>query len=805
MKKYLYISLLCPWLLLSTSCDKYNDDRIWQDLNELGGDIASYEALAQSLNEQMSQVKTLMNSAYITFISTDAAGNYVISYADAAGNEHTMTVATAGDTMKLPVITARQDSDGKYYWASTTDNGKTYTFITDGNGAKFPIGGTMPQLSIDDQGFWSIEGKSTGVMAFDLSGLLFQNAYIDQDNGEAVFVLADGTELRMTVKEALGLNLDCSLFSGVVDYATPVTIGYNVYGAQASSATVDLFTAYNMEVTIDRRTSTLIAKMKEGATDGNILVLAHAGNHTLLKPLYFTYGEAVIAEPTYNGSNIMGLNGNAQKPELQVSASIAYDVQVSADWIAYTGSRAMVTTTHTFDVKANDTGEERKATITFANSLYNISTVFNVIQDAKEEDAKGGIASASDLKNFAKAVNAGGSLARWQNADGEVVLLNDIDMADAGEWVPIGSIDNGGYSSAAPYKTVNPFRGVFDGKGFAIKHVNGSVDLTGRVFYGLFGAVEDATIKNLVLGDPAGTDTWTLTGVASKQSSYAAIASFATNSTITNCTSYVNIDFQAENKQAELCVVSGIVGTIVKSTVGGAAKADGCFNRGNVRVGAITNKANGATGMQTSGICGVMSKCDGNKVAYCVNYGDISCPSGREGGIVGTIFMGNILCCDNRGVVEDDLVGQHASVEPAISVTYKRIGGIFGGSDDLKAKPENTVEECTNYGVVMSHMCARTGGIAGHSNIAIIGCANKGAVLADLFIEANGTNRHGPGWLCGYSGATSATWTNAKSCVCGGQVGDYTTYKNDPMSAPDATNENAFCHNPGGFDATINY
>ena len=111
----------------------------------------------------------------------------------------------------------------------------------------------------------------------------------------------------------------------------------------------------------------------------------------------------------------------------------------------------------------------------------------------------------------------------------------------------------------------------------------------------------------------------------------------------------------------------------------------------------------------------------------------------------------------------------------------------------------------TNYGNVMTHLSVRTGGIIGHSNIQIIGCVNKGAVLGDVFTEGNGTNRHGPGWLCGYSGASTATWTNCKACVCGGYVGDYSKYKDDPTSAPDATNQNAFCHANQNFDPSINF
>ena len=73
---------------------------------------------------------------------------------------------------------------------------------------------------------------------------------------------------------------------------------------------------------------------------------------------------------------------------------------------------------------------------------------------------------------FAAAVNAGASAARWENEAGEVVLLNDIDMAAVESWTPIGGVDASEYNTTTPYKTVNPFKGTFDGQGFAVKNLN---------------------------------------------------------------------------------------------------------------------------------------------------------------------------------------------------------------------------------------------------------------------------------------------------------------------------------------------
>lgn len=808
MKRIIGIAFIIVSCLLN-GCDSYDDSRIKQDINEIGNRLGDYESQVLQLSEQMNSLSEVLGSAFITLITQDAEGNYVISYTNAGGDTHAVTIATQEDVTRLPIISARQDADGKFYWAQTTDNGKSYTFITDPNKehAKFPVGGSMPEVKIDDNGYWSINGTSTGVLANDLSNVLFKNAYIDEEKGEAVFILTDGQELRMALQEALGIRYNAPVYNSVADYQTPVSISFEIYGTLADNAYVDLFTAYNMEVVIDKTTSTLTASMKEGATEGNLLLLATAGNNTILKPLYFTYGTATLEEPKYQGSlGPIQLNGNQTNIEMQISANIAYQVTPENDWITYNGTRSLTTTTHAFTVLANETGDERTGSVTFVNLLYNISTCMNIIQAPKEEQGKGGISTAADLVNFAKAVNNGSSISKWQDASGEIVLLNDIDMTGITDWTPIGDVDASSYTTAEPYVAVHPFKGIFNGQGHAIKNLTCNATLaSNRLVYGLFGSIENATIKNLTLGEAGSNIVWTFSGTAPKYTVIAPLVGFAKNSVLEACTNYYNIDFTGDNKFGEVVMISGLAGAILKTRIGGDSKELGCFNRGFVRTGRISNEASGATGMQTAGICAFMSKAEGGELNYCVNYGDISCPTGRTGGLVATMMYGNIRNSDNRGTIEDDKVGQYAGKEASQTYNVKRMGGLVGGTDSMTSKPEYTVEYCTNYGNVMTHLSARTGGFIGHSNVQIIGCVNKGAILGDVFTEGGGVNKHGPGWACGFAGASTTTWTNCKSCAKGGYVGSYTTYKDDPTSAPEATNDNAFCHANERFDTSINF
>ena len=188
-------------------------------------------------------------------------------------------------------------------------------------------------------------------------------------------------------------------------------------------------------------------------------------------------------------------------------------------------------------------------------------------------EAKGGISTATDLVNFAKAVNNGTNTSRWQNDAGEVVLLNDIDMSSVTSWTPIGDIDASNYTTAEPYVSVHPFTGTFNGQGYAIKNLNCSADITnGGLAYGLFGSIENATVKNLALGDAGTTTIWIMSGTAPKYTVIAPLVCFAKNSVIEGCTNYYNIDFTADNKSGEFNALSGLVGAIINTTIGGESK-----------------------------------------------------------------------------------------------------------------------------------------------------------------------------------------------------------------------------------------
>ena len=113
--------------------------------------------------------------------------------------------------------------------------------------------------------------------------------------------------------------------------------------------------------------------------------------------------------------------------------------------------------------------------------------------DAQSSEADLLIGTADELKAFASAVNAGDSFA------GKVVKLTaDIDLYELGEgsepvsFTPIGKVSE------------TPFEGTFDGQGHTIKNLYQSGWAFGYEWgsygsLGLFGNINDATVKNLTL------------------------------------------------------------------------------------------------------------------------------------------------------------------------------------------------------------------------------------------------------------------------------------------------------------------
>jgi len=332
-----------------------------------------------------------------------------------------------------------------------------------------------------------------------------------------------------------------------------------------------------------------------------------------------------------------------------------------------------------------------------------------------------GIKTAADLKEFADLVAAGSDYSKFMD-NGSVVLANDIDLS-AEEWTPIGT---GSVSTSAVVADgAKPFTGVFDGKGHKVDNFKITVgaDSPKELAAGLFGILNGATVKNVVIGSKV-----VISGASKAVSYLGGVAGFAINSTIEGCTNEGTLSIKAATDNIRECL-GGIVGEVY--TLEGETNASyikDCINKGKISSENTVNTKNGATGLSVAGIAGFADGKNYNFINNCINKSDITAQATRLAGIVasanqytkldGCTNEGNITCND-------------------ITASNSRIAGIVSaGSTNV------FINSCTNKGNIVFSVSGDTthgyaAGILGQANnpVEITGCTNKGSILTD-FIKA---------------------------------------------------------------------
>lgn len=208
------------------------------------------------------------------------------------------------------------------------------------------------------------------------------------------------------------------------------------------------------------------------------------------------------------------------------------------------------------------------------------------------------IASSADWEAIAAKVNAG---------DGDIHIKQTADLS--GITTVIGTEEN-------------PFKGTYDGQGYAISDIN----ITGENNLGLFGYVSspDAVIENVVV--TSGT-------VQGTGRSYGAIVGTLHEGKIDHCVNYANITSSYSSTEAG-ARIGGIVGWMRGDNTA-VNTVTNCINFGDIT-------ANGTNGSYAGGITGCMGVDThglGDHLDNCQNYGTITTTYGSGiGGIVGWLY-----------------------------------------------------------------------------------------------------------------------------------------------------------------------
>ena len=223
---------------------------------------------------------------------------------------------------------------------------------------------------------------------------------------------------------------------------------------------------------------------------------------------------------------------------------------------------------------------------------------------------QGGISTADDLIEFAAAVNAGETLAPWQDDKGVVVLLDDIDLAEVTEWTPIGAATSKLANNALSITSGRPFTGYFDGQGHTIRNLKmvcKAAQATSA--WGFFGAVADgAVVENLIFDASC-----SLEDKATAGTDCGVVAGLVYEATVRNVVNKASIAFDGAAPD-NIRMTIGMVGLAFADKNG--ARLEKLVNHGALTATSGGNTKNGATG----GVVCLVND-DGNAFVGCENYG----------------------------------------------------------------------------------------------------------------------------------------------------------------------------------------
>ena len=180
-----------------------------------------------------------------------------------------------------------------YITGTVTADGKTSPLL-DKAGEKVPVSGYTPEVSVDAEGFWTVNGERLNdaegdpIEANDGESCLFKDIARDA-NGNLSLTLGDGKVITLPIQQVLNLTLSTAINTTVVDPTVPATIEYELHGEHAAEALVGIAEAEGVEIVLDRKQQRITVTFPTGFDDGYMIAMAYdMQEHTVLRPVFFT-------------------------------------------------------------------------------------------------------------------------------------------------------------------------------------------------------------------------------------------------------------------------------------------------------------------------------------------------------------------------------------------------------------------------------------------------------------------------------------------------------------------------------------
>ncbi len=300
-------TLLASVLLFAGGCsDNFDDSALWKGVDEIYNQLTELEKQADEINKQIQLLSAVVNGGVVTSITQDADGNNVVRFKGADNVEHSVTVATKDDVTTAPIIGTKEEG-GVLYW-TTTAGGKT-DFLKDTDGAKIPVAGRTPEVAVDKEGYWTVNGKrltdATGnpLKAEGKETSLITGVTRDA-NGNAVFTLGDGTTVSARIFDAFNIvfKVGEDLLGDeyvVEDTSQPLTIAYQLTGEKAGETILKIMRTEKLTAVANTAAGTIAVTFGNAFEEGGFTVmLCDTEDNVLIRVVRLV---AKSAKPEYYG------------------------------------------------------------------------------------------------------------------------------------------------------------------------------------------------------------------------------------------------------------------------------------------------------------------------------------------------------------------------------------------------------------------------------------------------------------------------------------------------------------------------
>ena len=697
MKRFLYFLLLTA-VTFAAGCSDYDDSELGGRIDGFKERIARLQSRIASLNEQLADLSELTSGNVITAMTQDSEGNCVITYKDNKDEEKSVVLATVDQMLNVPLLGVEPDAEsGLYYWTVTAD-GQTAPLL-DKDGERVPVSGHTPVVSVDEQGFWTVNGERLNdaagrpIEANDGESCLFREIARDA-NGNLSLTLGNGEVITLPIQQVLNLTLSTAINTTVVDTSAPMTVKYTLHGEHAADALVGIAAAEGVEAALDKEQQQIVVTFPAGFSAGHLIAVAYdMMEHTVLRPVFFAKAASDRIEIRTAAELVQfAADVNAGTGAQLMTAVLMNDIDLKdvAQWTPIGNGTFAATTAvstpsgaafeGTFDGQGYALRNlKMEAALTGDNQAYGLfgvlkgATVKNLVLGAENGDTGSFKVSGNGVTSTG--VIAGASVESTIEECTSYLPMECLGNGASNKLMTMGLVGFV-YGAGTSDETVTKLIGL---KNYgAMKAVPGAANTNGFTstqagcIAGVSNTSRTSTFRNLITRCANYGDMTVSTGRAS-----GIVAAANRYTQLTNCVNH--------GDQMNTCPKedAGRLGNIT-CNMGTGSSMSGCTNYGNLtsttgaRCGGITSISNTATFENCANYGTILS--DGSRgVFWAYNNGVAQWTDCTAGGKVGTYNNGAPVFDSYAEADQANYLGKQGSNKSTLTNIVYQIGSTGGG------------------------------------------------------------------------------------------------------------------------------